>query len=142
MGYSIHQASELTGLPASTLRYYETEGILPPVRRGKSGRREFGAQELEWISIITCLKDTNMPIRDIKRFVRLCGLGDATLEERRQIVLDHQKSMQAQLAEFMRHMDHINFKVAYYNEACRAGTESELKKRPYREAIPSRYAED
>jgi DNA-binding transcriptional MerR regulator len=131
MSYSIHEVAEKTGMPASTLRYYESEGLLPPVNREKSGRRAYDDQDLEWISIITCLKDTNMPITDIKRFVRLCGLGDSTLEDRRQIVLAHQKNMQQQLAEFMKHMEHINYKVAYYEAACKAGTEDELKKSPY-----------
>lgn len=135
MGYSIHEIAVMTGLPATTLRYYEAEKLLPPVRRNSSGRREYDEHDLEWISIITCLKNTNMPISDIKRFVRLCGQGDSTLEERRTIVVAHQKAMQEQLAEFMKHLDHINYKVAYYNAACEAGTESELKKKPYEQAL-------
>lgn len=135
MKYSIQQVADATGLPASTLRYYESENLLPPVCRGNSGRREYDEQDLEWISIITCLKDTRMPISDIKRFVKLCGMGDSTLEERRQIVVAHQKAMEKRLAEFMRHMEHINFKVAYYNAACEAGTEAELKKKPYKESL-------
>ncbi len=40
--------------------------------------------DLEWMVVITCLKDTDMSIKDIKKFVALCALGDCTLEERRQ----------------------------------------------------------
>ncbi|MFK4341821.1 MULTISPECIES: MerR family DNA-binding transcriptional regulator [unclassified Paenibacillus] len=37
--YSIKEVQIKSGLPASTLRYYEKEGILPDVGRDEGGRR-------------------------------------------------------------------------------------------------------
>lgn len=129
MEYTIKQFSELTGLPASTLRYYESEKLLPEVKRNASGRRVYTGQDLDWISIITCLKDTNMPISDIKRFVALCAQGDSTLEERRTMVLCHQRAVQEQMKKLKGHLEHINHKVEYYNAACAAGSEAPLKRK-------------
>ncbi|WP_243387378.1 MerR family transcriptional regulator [Bacillus kexueae] len=131
MTYSIKEVSEITGLPSSTLRYYEKEGLIPAVDRNDAGVRVFTNEDLEWISIVTCLKNTDMPIREIKTFVALCAHGDETLEERRKIVLNHKKNVENKIAKLQYHLEHINFKADYYEAACKAGTESELKKVKY-----------
>src|SRR5665647_3907197 len=127
MSYTIKKISDMTQLPASTLRYYEKEHLLPAVKRTEVGNRIYDDQDLEWISIITCLKDTNMPIMDIKIFVALCALGDKTLEERRALIVAHKQSAERQIEILQQHMNHINRKVDYYNAACEAGTETFVK---------------
>jgi DNA-binding transcriptional MerR regulator len=129
MTYTIGKVSELTGLPPSTLRYYESENLLRAIRRNDSKRRVYEDSDMDWISLITCLKNTGMPIQEIRRFVTLCGLGDQTLEERRGMILSHKQSTQKRIAALQHELEHINAKVAYYEEACKAGTEAELKKR-------------
>lgn len=128
MTYSIREVSALTGLTASTLRYYESEQLLSPVRRNGANRRVYDDQDMDWLSIITCLKNTGMPIQEIRRFVTLCERGDETLHERYRIVLDHKRATEARIAALERELQHINYKVAYYQAACAAGTEAELKK--------------
>ena len=44
--YSIGQVSEMFGLPVSTLRYYDKEGLFPQMER-TSGMRRFGEREIE-----------------------------------------------------------------------------------------------
>ena len=127
MGYTIGEVSRRTGLTASTLRYYETEQLLTPVRRDGANRREYGQQDLEWLSIITCLKNTGMPIQEIRRFVTLCGKGDATLRERYRIVQAHREATAARIAALQKELAHIQYKVAYYRVACAEGTEARLK---------------
>jgi|AGTN01.2.fsa_nt_gi Predicted transcriptional regulators len=127
MSYTIKQVSGLTGLPASTLRYYESEELLFPVRRNESGRRVYDEKALDTLSIITCLKKTGMPIQQIRSFIALCSAGDKTLGERYEMILAHKRSVENRIAELQHEMEHINYKVAYYCAACRAGTERELK---------------
>ena len=54
--YTIGQVSELFGLPISTLRYYDKEGLFPTIQRD-SGIRKFGEKELEALRVIECLKN-------------------------------------------------------------------------------------
>ena len=63
MHYTIKQVSEKTGLTIPTIRYYESEGILPPVERDGSGSRLFGEDDIEWLNLICCLRGTGMPIK-------------------------------------------------------------------------------
>lgn len=127
MNYTIKQISNMTQLPASTLRYYEKEQLLPAVTRNEYGYRVYDDHDLDWISIITCLRDTNMPIIDIKKFVALCALGDETLETRRAMIIEHKHAVEKQMEILQQHMNHINHKIDYYDNACEAGTEAVVK---------------
>lgn len=128
MEYTIRQVSEITGLTASTLRFYEKEQLFPPVERNAAGVRIYREKDLEWIFLITCLKNTDMPIRDIKQFMALCAQGDATLQSRLQMVLAHKKAVEERIRELQGYLEHIEKKAAYYEKACREGTEEGLKK--------------
>ena len=47
--YSIGQVAEMFGLPISTLRYYDKQGLFPNMER-VSGIRKFGDTEIEEIA--------------------------------------------------------------------------------------------
>lgn len=53
--YTIGQVSQMCGIPVSTLRYYDKEGLFPHMER-VSGIRRFSDRELETLRIIDCLK--------------------------------------------------------------------------------------
>ena len=135
MKYTIKQASKLTALPSSTLRYYESEGLLPEIKRNKNGHRYYDEANLKWIALITCLKNTSMPIEMIKIFVALHNEGDATLEQRLDVVLKHQENVQKKIDELNEYMKYINYKVDYYSLACELGSEQPLKKNKYPEPL-------
>ena len=63
--YAIGQVSEMFGLPVSTLRYYDKEGLFPEMER-VSGIRKFSERELEALRVIECLKRSGLEIKDIK----------------------------------------------------------------------------
>ena len=67
MEYSIGRVSEMFGLPVSTLRYYDKEGLFPNIER-VSGIRKFSDRELESLRVIECLKKSGLEIKDIKQF--------------------------------------------------------------------------
>lgn len=127
MGLTIRQVSEITGFPPSTLRYYEKEKMLPPIKRNANGVRVFTDEYMEWISIIKCLKETNMPVHHIKEFVALCVKGDSTLKERLNIVMKHQEDIKSQIAALQTYQKHIAYKAEYYKKACDAGTEDAVR---------------
>lgn len=130
MEYTISQAAERFGITAHTLRFYDKEGLLPFVDRGAGGKRIFKDGDLGWLQIIECLKDTGMPIREIRGYLELCMKGDKTLERRLEIMRKHKKVMQEKLALIRRHMKKIDYKLWYYETAIAAGTESIHKCKP------------
>lgn len=123
MEYTIHEAVEKTGITASTLRYYEKEGLLPSIKRNKNGIRSFTEENLQLLRIIECLKATDMSIKDIRKFIDLCAEGDNSLQERYQLFLDRKKAIQRQIEELQKVEKVIDFKCWYYQTAVEAGTE-------------------
>ena len=119
MGYSIAEVAEKTHLTAHTLRYYEKEGLLPFIDRSDSGNRDFKDKDLEWLELICCLKNTGMPIKQIKEYIGLCLKGDGTLDIRREIFIHHREEVINQIAELHKNLDKINCKINYYDCACK-----------------------
>ena len=72
--YSIGQVAEMFGLPISTLRYYDKQGLFPNMER-VSGIRKFGDTEIEALRVIECLKKAGMEIKDIRQFMDWCVEG-------------------------------------------------------------------
>lgn len=127
MEYTIKEVANKTNLSTHTIRYYEKEGLLPKVSRNKAGNRVFSDDDLEWISIICCLKNTGMAIKDIKTYIDLKKQGDSTLEVRRNIVTEHKKAVENKISQLMKELKKVNEKVKYYDRACEDGTEAFVK---------------
>lgn len=123
--YTIGQVSELCGLPASTLRYYDKEGLFPNLQRD-SGIRRFGEQELEALRIIDCLKKSGLELRDIKQFMAWCTEGSATYPQRRALFLKQKEQVEAELERMNQVLDMIKFKCWYYEQAIKDGNEDRL----------------
>ena len=123
MGYRISEVEHMLGMPVTTIRYYDREGLLPNVKRGEGGQREFSDADVKLLQVIECLKRTNMPIKDIRRFSHLLSEGDQTLEERRQMFYERREAVCSQIADLQAAAELIDRKCAYYDEAVAAGTE-------------------
>ena len=66
--YTIREISELFSLPASTLRYYESEGLLPLVEKNSSGQRIYTKEHIDRLQCINCFKRTGMTIPQLRKF--------------------------------------------------------------------------
>lgn len=110
MFYTVGEIAKKLGIPASTLRYYDKEGLLPFVERSGSGIRMFKDSALEWLSVIECLKKTGMPIKGIKKFVDWCMEGDATIAQRLELIDRQRDEVLSQLAKLNETLDILNYK--------------------------------
>ena len=112
---SIAEAAEHTGLTAHTLRYYERDGLLlHAVDRAPSGHRRYTDEDLRWIEMVTRLRSTGMPIRDVRRYAALVRQGDGTEPERLALLLAHREVVERQLSEVASHLRAIDHKIAIY----------------------------
>jgi DNA-binding transcriptional MerR regulator len=115
-GMTIADAARATGLTAHTLRYYERVGLLNGVDRAESGHRRYGQDDLEWIEVIQCLRETGMPIRRIQRYAELVRAGDGNERERLALLEEHRTAVRARFAEVRRHLAFIERKISIYEE--------------------------
>lgn len=123
MNYTIKQVSNMLNIPATTLRYYDKEGLLPYIERRGSGYRIFSESDIDMLRLIECLKATGMSIKDIKQFVDWTKLGDASLKERHDMFLERKRVVEEQMEALQKTMDLISYKCWYYETALEAGTE-------------------
>lgn len=124
--YSIGQVSEMFGLPISTLRYYDKQGLFPEITR-VSGIRKFSDRELEALRVIECLKKSGLEIKDIKQFMQWCRQGKETYPQRKQLFENQRKNVEQEIEKLNRVLDMLNFKCWYYDRAIKDGSEENLK---------------
>ncbi len=83
MVYTVGEMAKLLDIPASTLRYYDKEGLLPFGSAPPGAFRMFRDVDFEWLRIIGCMKKAGMSIRDIRQYIQLAMQGDDTIDTRR-----------------------------------------------------------
>lgn len=124
--YSIGQVSEMFGLPVSTLRYYDKQGLFPKMER-KSGIRKFGENELETLRMIECLKKSGLEIKEIKQFMDWCTEGASTYPLRRAMFQKQKAAVEAEIAHMNKVLDMLRFKCWYYEQAMQDGNEERIR---------------
>lgn len=122
MSYSIGQVAKLTGLGVHTLRYYEKEGLLPFVAKNSSGIRCYSNTDLQWLTIIECLKASGLQIKEIAQYIQWLREGDATLPERAAMFQKRKDIIAEEMAKLQLVMDKITFKTKLYEEALKLGS--------------------
>lgn len=115
MDYSIGEFSEVTGLGIHTLRFYEHEGLITPMRNS-SNRRRYSDRDITWIAFIKRLKATGMPIKEIKRYAALRAKGDTTLSERMEMLIQHRQSLREQIRQLQEHETKLDEKISFYQQ--------------------------
>jgi DNA-binding transcriptional MerR regulator len=121
-GLTIAEVAARTGLTAHTLRYYERDGLmLREVERDGSGHRRYTAADLDWIVMLTRLRSTGMPVRDVRRYAELVRAGDGNERARLDLLRAHRQRVPAQLAEVQEHLGAIDHKIGLYTEKVARG---------------------
>lgn len=140
MLYTVGEMAKRLGLPPSTLRYYDKEGLLPFVERSKSGMRMFKDEDIEWLQVIDCLKKTGMLLVDIKHFIEMAMQGDETIDERLKLIVKQKKAVKLQIEVLNATLKTLEFKHWYYETAKNAGT-TEVPRNMTLEELPEEYRE-
>jgi DNA-binding transcriptional MerR regulator len=123
---TIADAAAQVGLSPDTLRYYERAGLLlRRVPRSPSGHRRYEEPDLAWIALITRLRATDMPIRDVHRYAELVREGAGNEPERLELLRRHRTVVLAQLAEVTSHLGAIEHKIGLYEDVLRPGLDME-----------------
>lgn len=121
MLYTVGEAAKMIGIAPSAIRYYEKEGLLPQAQRTKSGRRMYCESDLEWLRMIECLKKTDMPLKEIKRYLLLAAEGDGTIAERLALFVARREDVLARIRDLQQTLDVIDYKIWYYETASLRG---------------------
>lgn len=121
--YTIGQVSKMTGLPVSTLRYYDREGLFPDLERD-AGIRQFSDAEIEIIKTIDCLKKSGLEIKAIRQFLEWAKQGESTFPERLQLLEAQREVMKEEMDKLAETLAMIDYKCWYFAQAIEMGEEA------------------
>lgn len=112
---TVSQVAAKVGLSTYTLRWYEQEGLLAPVRRDSGGRRRYSQSDLDWLLLLTRLRRTGMPVRDMRRYAELVRDGDHTRAARLALLTAHRDRVLSRIADLREDLDVLNYKIGLYD---------------------------
>lgn len=138
MVYTVGEMARLLDVPASTLRYYDKEGLLPFVVRSSGGIRMFQESDVEWLRVIACLKNAGMSIKDIRTYIELAMQGDSTIDARLALFQKQREALLEQMAQLQQTLATLDYKCWFYETAKVAGSTDAPKQMPLEE-IPPRF---
>ena len=113
---TIAEVSRKMDISADTLRYYERIGLIPPVKRSKSGIRDYSEKDLGWISFAKCMRSAGISIEALIEYVALFQQGDDTITTRKQILIDQRDELEKKIKEMQRTLAYLNTKLEHYED--------------------------
>ena len=113
---NVSEFSQLVGLSAHTLRYYEKIGLLKNVQRNSSGHRVYTSKDVTWIEFVKRLKDTAMPLDEILEYAKLRELGPESTSQRQVLLEQHQHNLRSHIEEQQKHLAALEQKISLYRD--------------------------
>lgn len=136
MFYSIGEVAKMFNLPSSTIRYYDSEGLFPNLKR-ESGIRKFSDNDLEGLRVIECLKKSGLEIKDIKLFMQWVSEGPKTYSKRQELINKQKERIEEEIRNLNKALDMLKYKSWYYQELVDGKEEKETKAK-----VPNLLPED
>jgi DNA-binding transcriptional MerR regulator len=114
--YTIKEAAALTGLPASTLRYYESIGVIAPIRRGASSKhRVYDEEDLDQLMWVACLNATGMSVRDMQKYVANGLLGPSAAREQIELLAAQERRLAREAEHVGLRQRYVRLKIDYWH---------------------------
>lgn len=112
--YTIKEVADKMDISEHTLRFWAKIGFFPFLTRNDNNVRMFSENDLNWVRIVKCLRSVGTQNKDIKRYIDLCIVGDSTIKERYQIILDTKEKALEQMEELKKQLELLDYKENFY----------------------------
>lgn len=112
----IGQLARLAGRSVHTIRWYETQGLIPGVDRDVGGRRVYLRGHIDHLLFLERMRRTGMSVAEMRRLTELSLQGWRTLPDREALLRDHRAEIELKIEEMRAALAVIDDKLAYYAE--------------------------
>ncbi len=112
--YTIKEVADKMDVSEHTLRFWAKSGFFPFLTRNDNNVRMFSENDLNWVRIVKCLRSVGTQTKDVKRYIDLCIIGDSTIKERYQIILDTKAKALEQMDELKKQLELLDYKENFY----------------------------
>ena len=123
--YTIKEVADKMEVSEHTLRFWAKSGFFPFLQRDNNNISRFSENDLNWVRIVKCLRSVGTQNKDIKRYIDLCIVGDSTIKERYQIILDTKAKALEQMGELKKQLELLDYKENFYKNLIKNHLEDE-----------------
>ncbi|MFQ9510250.1 MAG: MerR family transcriptional regulator [Lachnospiraceae bacterium] len=113
---TIAEVSKKFEMSSDTLRYYERIGLIPTVTRTPGGIRNYTEEDCGWVEFIKCMRASGIQVEALVEYVSLFQQGDKTREDRKHILIEQRKQLEARIEEMQKTLDRLNRKIDGYEK--------------------------
>jgi len=104
-----------------TIRWYESQGLMPGVARDAADRRVYSELHVSWLELMERLRGTGMSIADMREYTALVMQGKNTLKARQAMLAAHRTRVLQKIAELQEALLLIDGKIDFYGEWVASG---------------------
>jgi DNA-binding transcriptional MerR regulator len=112
----IGELAARTGRSVHSIRWYESQGLIPGVTRDPGGRRVYSELHLGWLDLMDRLRRTGMTIAQMRLYTALVKQGRRTLKERQAFLSAHRERVRATIEEWTAALELLDGKIDFYGE--------------------------
>lgn len=113
---TIKEVAEKFDLSPDTLRFYEKQGLIGPIKKTTSGIRDYDKQDLLRIEFIKCMRSAEIPIAVLREYVLLYEEGETTKERRKMLLKEQKAHLEAKLTKLKEAYQLLNRKIDLYDQ--------------------------
>jgi len=112
--FTVKEAAEKTEVSEHTLRFWCKSGFFPFLTRDKNNVRIFSEKDLNWVKLVKCLRAVGTENKLIKKYIDLCLIGDSTIRDRYEIILQTKQKALQQMEELKKQLEMLDYKENLY----------------------------
>lgn len=96
---NIGAAADESGVPAKTIRYYESIGLIPQARRAENGYRNYTGFDIETLKFIQRSRRLGFSVKDVGGLLQLWHDKDRTSASVKALALRHIAEVEQRIGE-------------------------------------------
>lgn len=96
---NIGQVARQSGVPAKTIRYYESIGLITPARRSESGYRTYDGRDVETLRFVLRARRLGFPVNDVAKLLALWQDKQRSSAEVKKLASRHLVEIDTKIAE-------------------------------------------
>lgn len=112
----ISEVAKKFDLTQDTLRYYEKEKLIGPIKKGENGIRNYNEDDLKRIGFVKCMRSAGLEVAVLQKYIQLYNQGDDTIEKRRKILTEQKKQLKAKIDDMQQAYERLNMKIDLYDK--------------------------
>ncbi len=116
---NVAELARRTGVTATALRFYESEGVLPPARRGPNGYRQYDDHDVCRVRALSTLRGLGLSLGEAGRLAGQCATGHC--DEMYDDLLPRLAQRRAEVAAARAELEHLEAELARLETAVRTG---------------------